>query len=272
MTTEQTESASADGGPGHVPSVTHTTSAGSDPLIAEIRELWRQRVDLHRAEKSLTLQIKAKCRRLCDGDKKEADKLYASMLNGKAHDKAEVAFGASLPFIQARSLLEEKRKATEKQLEKLAERLPVAPWVQSVRGVGLGSLAALVGEAGDISQYSTVSKFWKRMGMAVMEDGSRQRRIGGADAIEHGYAPYRRAVVWNIGDCIIKAQSERVDKETGEVKTEAGPYRVVYDARKEYEMPRVAESTSPKAHAHNRAKRYMEKRFLRDFWRAWRDA
>lgn len=242
------------------------TSADHSHTIASLRELHRQRQDFHRAEKSLTLQAKAICRRLCAGDKDEANKLYAAMEKGADDAQAEMARMLTEPFIQARSILEGNRKRTEKAMEKSAKTLPVAQWVDGIKGFGIASLAAVIGEAGDLSNYPTHSHLWKRLGLAVI-DGGRQRLMPGADAIIHGYSPGRRSVVWNVGQCVFKAQSQRVDKETGEVKIEAGEYRKLYDARKEYELPRVE---GKKAHAHNRAMRYMEKKLMRDLWKAWR--
>jgi hypothetical protein len=254
--------------------------------IDVIRETHRRRQDLHRAEKSLTLQIKAICRRLCGGalaaqwkageiseadyrkrTKVEADKLYTAVVKEQPHP---LFLGATLntaSFFEARAIFEKQRAATEKALERLAKTMPVAAWVASVKGLGLGSLAAIIGEAGDLSNYATHSKLWKRLGLAVI-DGERQRRVPGDAALAHGYSPTRRAIVWNIGQCVIKAQSAKVDKETGEVLRTAGKYRLVYDVRKQFELERGI----PKAHAHNRATRYMEKLVVRDLWRAWRDA
>jgi hypothetical protein len=228
---------------------------GSNPLgdlIAEIREQWRRRQSWHRAEKSLTLQSKALCRRLAnDGDKKEADIIYKAALGKGEHPMSTVAMAAMFPLVEGRKLIETSRKAVEKRLEKLASELPVAPWIKATRGVGILSLAAIVGEAGDLSAYSNPAKLWKRLGLAVMPDGTRQRKVGGAEAIEHGYSPARRSVVWNIGACIVKA---------------GGPLKEVYDTRKLYEAERVA----TKAHAHNRAQRYLEKRFILKLWSEWR--
>lgn len=228
--------------------------SGADPaVIAEIREQWRRRQAWHRAEKALTLQAKALCRRLAAGDKKEADSIFAAAYGKGAHPMADIALAATFPLVEARDSVAKHRAAVEKRLVKLAKQLPVAPWVESVRGVGLASLAAIVGEAGDLSNYDNPAKLWKRMGLAVMPDGGRQRRIGGEAALEHGYSPARRSVVWNIGACIVKA---------------GGPLKAIYDARKIYEAERV----ETKAHAHNRAQRYVEKRFVRDLWVAWRKA
>lgn len=230
-----------------------TASADLANLIAELREQWRRRQAWHRAEKSLTLQAKALCRRLAEGgDRAEADRIYKAALGKGAHPMSEIALAAMLPLIEGRDGIEFHRKAVEKRLVVLAKGLPVAPWVEGTRGVGLLSLAAIVGEAGDLESYANPAKLWKRLGLAVMPDGTRQRRVGGADALDHGYSPARRSVVWNIGACIVKA---------------GGPLKEIYDARKIYEAERV----ETKAHAHNRAQRFVEKRFLRLLWSAWRN-
>lgn len=222
--------------------------------IFQIREQWRRRQQWHRAEKSLTLQAKALCRRLAvDGDKREADAIYKAALGKGEHPQGLNAFGAIFPLVDARDGIEKHRKKVEKELAKLAGQLRVAPFVIATRGVGIASLAAVVGEAGDLANYGTVSRLWKRMGLAVMLDGTRQRRISGDAAIEHGYNPARRSVVWNIGACIVKA---------------GGPLKALYDERKILELTRV----ETKAHAHNRAQRYVEKRFLRMLWAEWRRA
>lgn len=241
-----------EGGVGHLGSDTQWHRADLADLIAEIREQWRRRQGWHRAEKSLTLQAKALCRRLAEGgDKKEADTIYRAALGKGSHPMEDIALAAMMPLTEARDGIERHRKTVEKRLIVLAKGLPVAPWVEATRGVGLLSLAAIVGEAGDLAAYGNPAKLWKRMGLAVMPDGGRQRRIGGVEALDHGYSPARRSVMWNLGACIVKA---------------GGPLKAIYDARKVYEAERV----ETKAHAHNRAQRYVEKRFLRDLWSQWR--
>lgn len=236
---------------GHKVTVTQLSSADLAPIIAEIREQWRRRQAWHRAEKSLTLQAKALCRRLAeDGDKGEAERIYKAALGKGEHEMAETAFAAIFPLVEGRRAVEVARKQVEKRLAVLAADLPAAEWVGQTRGFGIASLAAVIGETGDLSDYATVAKLWKRMGLAVMPSG-RQRKVAGAEGIEHGYSPARRSVVWALGDSMIKSKS---------------PYKALYDTRKEYELSRV----ETKIHAHNRAKRYMEKRVLRDLWVAWR--
>jgi hypothetical protein len=170
--------------------------------------------------------------------------------------------GVIIASVAARKPFDEIEKKSLKEMERLAELLPVwKAFGEGVRGFGRGSLAVIVAEAGDLANYSTKSKLWKRMGLAVME-GMRQGHVPkglsrddrNAAYIEHGYSPKRRSRVWNIGDALIKGNGD-------------GVYRAAYLKRKEYELARDPEM--PKIHAHRRAQRYMEKRLLRDLWRAW---
>lgn len=222
-----------------------------DHVIATIVELWRRRQAWHRAEKSLTLQASALCRRYVGGDKDEAAKLLSQI--EKFECAEEAAIMATLPLLAARNEIAVQRLALEKQLEKLAKSLPVAAW--KVRGFGALSLAGLVGECGDIGSYKTVSAVWKRMGLAVIGE-ERQRRVAGDAALEHGYSPKRRAVAWNIGVSLMRAQRA------------GDSYRDFYDAEKEKQLAKGL----TKGHAHNRACRHMTKRFLAELYGAWRAA
>lgn len=146
-----------------------------------------------------------------------------------------------------------------KQMERLAMMLPVWPtFGEPIRGFGPASLAVIVAEAGDLSNYATKSKLWKRMGVAVMgavRQGGLPKNASAESWIEHGYDRQRRSRLWNIGDALIKGNR-------------AGKYRQCYLKRKEYELARDPEMKPIKAH--RRAQRYMEKRLLRDLWQAWR--
>ena len=225
----------------------------ADPLVATIVETWRARTDMVRAQQKLTLQIKAIGRRFCAGDKDAAQKLYT------AHTKGEglPAFAlATAPLFAARLPLEEARKGYEKTLAKLGKQLPIAHMADQIRGINHTTLATIVGECGDLSQYKSVAAVWKRAGLAVI-DGGRQRRVAGDAALLHGYAPERRSVMWNVAAALFKAQS------TGEAP---GPYRLLYDERKALELAK--ELTA--GHAHNRALRHITKRLLRDLTVEWR--
>jgi hypothetical protein len=239
--------------------------------LDHLRELGLRRKDLIRTRVGLTNRIKAICRRAvgCEGkDDKDgsakADKIYDALTKihtGKTVDSdlACVVSSWCAPFFAARDQIQQTEKALNKAMRKIARELPVYSWVSDVRGFGDGNLAYIIAETGDLSNYAGPAKVWKRMGLAVIH-GERQRKTTDKDlAIEMGYSPTRRAIMFNLGDCLIKAQGK------GDA---AGPYRKIYDARKVYEKERNPEI--PDGHAHNRARRYMEKRVLRDLWRAWR--
>lgn len=246
-----------------------------DPaLIGTIIETWRTRMDLLRSETRLTLQLKAICRRLSQGDKDAGNALYNEVVSGAGQgEDARVAVSAMVQLLPHRDGIRKSRAQVEKRLVAMAEQLRVAPFVEATRGFGLPGLAGIVGESGDLGSYSNPSKLWKRMGVAVIR-GERQRRVAGdADlAIEHGYNAERRSLLWNIGESLVKA---------------GGYYYEVYRARKEYEVAKaetaglqilpaaeakkVAESRS-KQHVHNRARRYAEKCLLRDLWCEWNGA
>lgn len=230
----------------------------TDEIIATIREHHRRRVDLHRAEKRLTLQVKAICRRFCDGDKPEAQRLYASMMKDAEHPHAVAALAWCAPLLAARDALAVPRKAEEKILERAAMSLPVWTYVEPIRGFGPLSLAQLVGEAGDIGSYGGPAKLWKRFGLAVFNGRAQGRpeKPTKKDWIALGYSAERRSIAFVIGDNMIRARNPE--------------FRAIYDARKAYELAR-APDMRPR-HAHLRAKRYAEKRVLRDLWRAWRSS
>jgi hypothetical protein len=178
-----------------------------------------------------------------------------------------------LASLKARELFDRPEEEATKAMERLARLLPVYPWAKAVKGLGDGSLAVIIAEAGDLSNYPTHSKLWKRMGVAVMGDirqGGLPKSAPKALWIEHGYSRTRRSRLWNVGASLIKAQVRNVKDEAGERTDESmaiGPYGERYLARKAYESARVPEM-SP-IHAHRRAQRYMEKRLLRDLWNAW---
>ncbi|MER9875610.1 hypothetical protein [Mesorhizobium sp. M0195] len=178
--------------------------------------------------------------------------------------------------IKARAPFDQVEAATKKEMARLASQLPAwAAFGEGVKGFGAASLAAIVGEAGNLSAYPKKGHLWKRMGVGLV-DGVRQgdlpRTASKAAWIAHGYNRQRRSAMWNIGDAMIK---------TGEA------YREVYLARKAFEQAKATEAgliVAPSAkipakraaefisdgHIHRRAQRYMEKRLLRDLLQAWK--
>ena len=221
---------------------------------------WKMRQRWHKAEKSLILQAKAICRAFCAGDKDKANAAYDDTLDGNPPAPEFVA--ALTPFLPAIERFEQERKAIEKDLKKTAKQLPTYDWAMSVRGFGELNFVALIGECcvmeedktmRGIGDYRSVAALWKRMGVALV-NGERQRRIADAElAILHGYNPSRRSVLFNVGECLIKA---------------GGEYKELYNERKAYELARDPEIRP--IIAHRRASRYMTKRLLRKMFAQWR--
>jgi hypothetical protein len=207
---------------------------------------------------------------------------------GKQHELADTEHYTEhaeiiLATLMSRDPWDTIEDAAVDRMEKLAQQLPVwESFGKAVRGFGPKSLAVIIGEAGDLGSpgtgnYSNHSKLWKRMGLAVLKgvrQGGLSKSAAKGDWIAHGYNRKRRSHMWNIGDALIKGNAD-------------GKYRAYYLSRKEYERARaeadglkvVPAAKIPKAkaeqymsdgHVHRRAQRYMEKKFLRDLWQAWR--
>jgi hypothetical protein len=253
----------------------YTNGIGS--ICETLRELKAQRNDLVRVRVALTNRGRAVCRRFVDvrgkNDKKglkRADDLYKEIcaihkdLGGRAtcdtqSTPAAKAYLWCQPMFQARDTIERSEKQLRNEMTKLAAKLPVCKWVDTVKGFGHTNLACIIGETGDLSLYANPAKVWKRLGLAVFNGKRQCKTLNKELAIKMGYSPTRRSAVWTLGDCIIKAQGK------GE---NAGKYRKIYDGRKACEFEKNKKMTP--AHAHNRAKRYMEKRLIRDLWKVWK--
>lgn len=168
--------------------------------------------------------------------------------------RAAEAARAISPVLAAHlDALVQQQKPFDKAIEKLAKRLHVFDWVQATPGIGALSLGLIIGETGSLTGYSGPAKVWKRLGLAVMPDGTRQRRVANdaAAAIAHGYSPRRRSLMHVVGTSLIRCRKS--------------PYRDVYNERKALELTKGVTL----GHAHMRAMRYMEKRLVRDLWVAW---
>lgn len=248
-------------------------------VIPLLQDAYRKRNDFLRAEGNAVRQMKAVCRRWCNHDKTEGTKLYKQIMEltkkGKTTKDKNVltAYEYLSTFVSSYKEMHARKLFYEGQVKSYAESLPVWEyWGESIKGFGLVSLGLIIGETGNLSNYDNPAKVWKRMGLAVV-GGERQRKHKDkAKALEHGYSPTRRSVMFVIGESLIKSQNE---------------YRELYLERKVFEKEK-AESKGltvkpsadiPKSdkdnymsegHVHNRSKRYMEKRLLKQLWIAWR--
>lgn len=257
---------------------TEDVPASGDP-VNEITLLYRDYSYAQDMRKRADLALGAYLRRalgwqkdLPEKERKAIAKEAAAIAKDASSTRFEAMVNAS---DQGRACFDAVEAAAIKAMTKLAIALPVWQlWGKDIRGFGAKSLAVIVAEAGDLANYPDKSKLWKRMGLAVMGDvrqGGLKKGAGAEAWIEHGYSPKRRSQMWNIGDTMIKAQVRKVkddaDEDSGE-RVALGEYGQVYLDRKAYELARDPEMQPIKAH--RRAQRYMEKRLLRDLWKAWR--
>ena len=177
----------------------------------------------------------------------------------------------------ARGVWDDQRKDVEKAMEALAKTLPVWPWVESVRGFGPKGLAVIIGEAGDLANYATHSRLWKRLGLAVIDGERQQRKAGTEAAAAHGFAPQRRAEVWTIGDSLFRQQwagdkdedgknPKDTDKPVAVPAHALGPYGERYARRKAATEDR---DWTP-GHRDADARRVMTKALVRHLWQEWR--
>jgi hypothetical protein len=253
--------------------------ASGDP-INEITLLYRDYSFAQEQRKRMDLALGAYLRRALGWQKDLPEKernAIAKEAAAIAKDAEGTRFEAMVNAqTEGRACFDTVEASALKAMTKLAEGLPAWKWGRNIRGFGAKSLAVIVAEAGDLSNYDDKSKLWKRMGLAVMGDVRQGglKKGSGADAwIEHGYNPKRRSQIWNIGDAMIKAQVRKVkddaDEDSGE-RMALGEYGQAYLDRKAYELARDPEMKP--IIAHRRAQRYMEKRLLKHLWQAWRAA
>jgi hypothetical protein len=235
--------------------------------IAAVGMLYEQRRDLLATASGLTNRLKAltKIRRKLPPDAKISEAMIA-----------ETDYPPLDTLLLARGVLRDHLKKLEGSLEELGETLPAyqAFW-EPVKGLGALGLSLIIGEAGDLSKYSTHSKLWKRFGLHVMNGRALFTKRSGMSPeawTAAGYCPRRRSLIYQIVDSLVKQDNR---------------YRTLRDQRKEIEHAKAAaedltvlpaakipkasaEKYRSKGHVLNRANRYVGKKLLRDLWKVWR--
>lgn len=174
---------------------------------------------------------------------------------------ARVLFAARRPIDEARAGYEKEMKA-----EVVNFPQAVQDHIENTPGLGAPGVAILIGETGTLSGYTTPAKVWKRLGVAVI-NGERQGLGLTGDAVKakaHGYNKARRAVLFNVGDSLLKTQLRKDESGT---TTATGAYGLLYLAEKERQKT-INPGLRPIVY-HRRAQRKMEKRLLLDLWKAW---
>ena len=178
----------------------------------------------------------------------------------------------------------------DKELIKLAKQLPVAKWVQRPQQAGFGvkSLGVVIGETGDLANYNAPGKLWKRMGLAPFEfkgqryagSSFRQGRVRGLSNeqwTELGYAPQRRAVMYVIGENLIKLNHDAYRRRYDEAKEKALKRPDWSECQtcegwgdvKGRKCSMCKGSGKYKMHAHKHAMLLATKLLLKNLWMEW---
>ena len=233
--------------------------------IANLASLHRSRLNFVSAKVKIELQIKAIQRQ--EHARAGCDKPTHAKCPGVY--KVQTADIAILREMALKPLEAQAQARLKAMLEELPDAAPpaVLAFTDEARGFGRPLLAQVIAEAGDLARYDGPAKLWSRMGLGLGPAGETRYE---------GRSPRRRALMAVVGACFLKA---------------GGPYKDLYDERKVFEQSKPscgktlknakgepiglckdAKAECCKAgHIHNRTMRYVEKRLLRDLWRAWRN-
>jgi hypothetical protein len=212
---------------------------------------------------------------------KEAGEVIAGVKSGSRPEIGSQS-GLILATLPAIDGFDAMVKGFEKAMEKLAKQLPVATWLAlpAQRGFGLLSLAKVVGECGDLSNYAAPGKLWKRMGCAPFESQGRNLMpstwrntkpgLSADEWTEIGYSPRRRSIAYLIGEGLVKQNF--VSGGTGEMEPEtdglcAGPYRSRYDQTKAKLAAAHPDYKPLRCHLHGML--LATKLLLKNLWIEW---
>ena len=210
----------------------------------------------------------------------EAGKIVKQIVSGEIESPLKRLVMITQTSIDA---FEEQKKLLDKQMKKLAEELPVADWVEQPeqRGFGFGMLSVLIGETGDLHNYSNPGKMWKRMGCAPFtKDGmtlmgatwrsrSKQKiRMSASDWEDFGYSPKRRSIAYLVGEGLLKQNGD-------------GPYRERYNVKKAEMQARntpeeAAKPSKDRPYTDQRCHRHgmllATKMLMKNLWIEWTGA
>lgn len=254
--------------------------------LGVIREEYRQFKDNQVTMQSLQNRICALIRRLHDCSKGEAVnaarvvlrdlKPLKNVSDGKlpklTNGDRELIQSRCGHFEVMRAQCEGLVKHHKKQIQTTVESLPVWEKVSDIRGLGSLNFGEIIAEAGDLNRYANPAKLWIMMGVGMVSDGNGgfeiQRRCKDKKkAALHRFSPKRRALMWNVGQALIKGND--------------GEYRALYDEKKLYygktcgcfeliwDEKKQADKQKTCGHCDKKAQRCVEKRLLRDLWRIW---
>lgn len=246
-------------------------------LCRQIQELYRRKVATLEIRKNLDNQLGSYvARELGDHGglakeervalRKKADKLIVAIEKGSVPaDQQDVANRISGLVINSRISRQGFQvflNGLEKKMCALADTLGPAEWIKQIRGVGILSLATIVGECGDLSNYANPGKLWKRLGLAPFNGKMPSTwRYGNEGTLtadqwtDLGYSPRRRSAAWMIGWAIMMQND--------------GVYRDRFDEAKLKSKANEQHSEWSDGRHNSHAMLLATKRFVLDLWKQW---
>lgn len=202
--------------------------------------------------------------------RKVADELVACVWKSKPlkHPEHEAIIAANLGMIEAAGIASKSFQSLidrlSKEMESLVKQLPIAEWLElpEQRGIGLVSVAAIIGECGtdkgNLPDYRNPSCVWKRMGCAPYQGkmpstwrSGKEGKASAEDWVAMGYCPRRRALMYVIGEGIVKQNGD-------------GPYRKRYDEAKVTFAEKHPDYSKGRCHSH--AMLLASKLLLKNLW------
>ncbi len=229
---------------------------GYDPTAEDAEKLWT------RAGNIVKCVISGKSQ-ADDDDQNIADRLQGEL------GAFKVGVGAYLI----------RRKEIEDAMMSAALTLPAASIIENTAGFNATGLAVIVGEAGNLSNYSSVRKLWRRLGLGMAQGHeskaySTWRKEGGLSAEDWtiaGYSPTRLAQIYGVISVPLAMHKKKnkygeiYDKRRAHTKVTHPEWYV--DKKGKAKVNAKGEPSS--AHAANDAIRIITKAFLFDLWKCW---
>lgn len=271
-----------------------------DAICGAIIDLQVRRKFVVKTETKCTNSVTGLTARMCGFDanadessrKKVQDRaarIVANALAEKAQseDDAEVAAVIAAELETVRQMLQPlwiRRSEIEKEMQRLAKSLiegnALGGFIAATPGFTAFCLAVIVGEAGNLSNYASVRRLWRRLGFGMAQGHEQHaystwRKHGGLtkeDWIAAGYKPSRLGEIYGVVTMPLAMHKKK------------NKYGLVYEARRLRTMqthpewyldkdgkPKVDKTGKPSSqHAHNDALRIMTKALIADLWSAWR--
>jgi len=251
------------------------TQAEKDPIMVQLEQAHRLREDFLKMRIMIGNQISAIKRRIKLIPDPEARQYVETQLQPDVHFEA----------ITGADIYDRAEKAYAKQMIQLAKQLPCHDWWCEQDGCSTLSFAALIAEAGDIGGYSSPAKLWKRLGLAVCNEGDHagEAEKNRQKGVNTGYSKRRRMIMYRISSAIVKKKGKYRDiydrRKAYEAERDLAGYNQPYVARNKkfmtdaYKSPenakRVKNGQLPRTMIDLRAQRYMVKRLVCDLWAEW---